>query len=63
MNKPLTQNVFKDAPEWVKSASVDSDGEAQGHEVDEVAYWKPIQTPRGLIYGKYVCQSRKRIQR
>ena len=55
MNKPLTQNVFKDAPEWVKSASVDSDGEAWGHEVDEVAYWKPIQTPRGLIYGKYVC--------
>ena len=25
------------------------------YEVDEVAYWKPIQTPRGLIYGKYVC--------
>ena len=26
----LTQEVFKDAPEWVKSASVDSDGEAWG---------------------------------
>ena len=35
MNKPLTQEVFKDAPEWVKSASVDSDGEAWGHEVDK----------------------------
>ncbi len=34
MNKTLTQEVFKDAPEWVKSASVDSDGEAWGHEVD-----------------------------
>ena len=28
MNKPLTQEVFKDAPEWVKSVAVDSDGEA-----------------------------------
>ena len=28
MNKPLTQEVFKDAPEWVKSASVDSEVEA-----------------------------------
>jgi hypothetical protein len=35
MNKILTQEVFKDAPEWVKSASVDSDGEAWGHEVDK----------------------------
>ena len=30
MTKTLTQDVFKDAPEWVKSASVDSDGEAWG---------------------------------
>ena len=28
MNKPLTQEAFKDAPEWVKSVAVDSDGEA-----------------------------------
>ena len=35
MNKPLTQEAFKDAPEWVKSASVDSDGKAWGHEVDK----------------------------
>ena len=35
MNKILTQEAFKDAPEWVKSASVDSDGEACGHEVDK----------------------------
>ena len=30
MNKPLTQEAFKDAPEWVKSASVDSDGDKLG---------------------------------
>ena len=35
MIKTLTQDVFKDAPEWVKSASVDSDGEAWGHELTE----------------------------
>ena len=35
MNKPLTQEVFKDVPEWVKSVAVDSDGEAWGHEVDK----------------------------
>ena len=35
MNKILTQDVFKDAPEWVKSASVDSDGEAWGYEVNK----------------------------
>ena len=35
MTKTLTQEVFKDAPEWIKSASVDSDGEAWGHEVDK----------------------------
>ena len=28
MNKPLTQEVFKDAPEWVKSVAVDSEVEA-----------------------------------
>ena len=27
MTKTLTQDVFKDTPEWVKSASVDSDGD------------------------------------
>ena len=26
MNKILTQEVFKDVPEWVKSVAVDSDG-------------------------------------
>ena len=35
MNKPLTQEVFKDAPEWVKSVAVDSDGEAWGYEVNK----------------------------
>lgn len=26
MTKTLTQDVFKDAPDWVRSASIDSDG-------------------------------------
>ena len=26
MTKTLTQDVFKDAPDWVKSAAVDEDG-------------------------------------
>lgn len=35
MSKTLTQEVFKDVPEWVKSVAVDSDGEAWGHEVNK----------------------------
>ena len=35
MTKTLTQEVFKDAPEWVKSVAVDSDGEAWGREVNK----------------------------
>ena len=35
MTKLLTQEVFKDVPEWVKSVAVDSDGKAWGHEVDK----------------------------
>ena len=31
----LTQEVFKDAPKWVKSVAVDSDGEAWGYEVNK----------------------------
>ena len=31
--KTLTQDVFKDAPEWVRSAAVDEDGEAMFYEV------------------------------
>lgn len=34
MTKNLTQDVFKDAPDWVKSAAVDDDGGAWGHEVN-----------------------------
>lgn len=30
--KKLTQDVFKDAPDWVRSASVDSDGALLLHE-------------------------------
>lgn len=30
--KQLTQDVFKDAPEWVRSASIDSDGALLLHE-------------------------------
>ena len=32
MTKTLTQDVFKDAPDWVKSAAVDQDGDAWGYE-------------------------------
>ena len=35
MAKLLTQDVFKDAHEWVKSVAVDSDGKAWGHEVNK----------------------------
>ena len=31
MNKSLTQEVFKYAPEWVKSASVDIEGDLHFH--------------------------------
>ena len=44
MTKTLTQEVFKDVPEWVKSVAVDSDGEAWGHEVN-----KDMLLP--LLYG------------
>ena len=44
MTKTLTQEVFKDVPEWVKSASVDSDGSVWGHEVN-----KDMLLP--LLYG------------
>ena len=30
MTKTLTQDVFKGAPDWVKSAAVDEDGYAWG---------------------------------
>lgn len=33
MTKTLTQDVFKDAPDWVRSAAVDEDGEAMFYEV------------------------------
>ena len=32
--KQLTQDVFKDAPDWVRSAAVDEDGYAWGYAVD-----------------------------
>lgn len=35
MTKTLTQDVFKDAPEWVRSAAIDSDGEAYFYEVSK----------------------------
>lgn len=31
MAKQLTQDIFKDAPDWVRSAAVDSDGRAWGY--------------------------------
>ena len=31
MTKQLTQDVFKDAPDWVRSAAVDDDGQAWGY--------------------------------
>ena len=31
MTKTLTQGVFKDAPEWVKSASIDIEGDLYFH--------------------------------
>ena len=35
MTKTSTQEVFKDAPEWVKSVAIDSDSNAWGHEVNK----------------------------
>ena len=34
MTKTLTQDVFKDAPDWVMSAAVDDDGYVWGYAVD-----------------------------
>ena len=34
MTKTLTQDVFKGAPDWVRSAAVDEDGYAWGYAVD-----------------------------
>ena len=31
MTKTLTQDIFKGAPEWVRSAAVDQDGDAWGY--------------------------------
>ena len=33
MTKALTQEIFKGAPDWVKSAAVDDDGEVMFYEV------------------------------
>ena len=32
MTKTLSQAAFKGAPDWVRSAAVDQDGDAQGYE-------------------------------
>lgn len=32
MSEKLTQDIFKDAPAWVKSAAVDKDGSLYGYE-------------------------------
>ena len=34
MSKTLTQDVFKGAPDWVRSAAVDDDGYVWGYAVD-----------------------------
>ena len=34
MTKTLTQDVFKGAPDWVRSAAVDDDGYVWGYAVD-----------------------------
>lgn len=41
--KKLTQAIFKDAPDWVQSAAVDSDGEAYWYSIKKSAL---ILSPR-----------------
>lgn len=44
--KKLTQDVFKDAPEWVRSAAVDKNGDA---------YW--YSTDKSMLYaGRFFHQ-------
>lgn len=35
MTKTLTQDVFKGAPEWVRSAAVDKDGDAYWYSMEK----------------------------
>lgn len=38
----LTQDIFKDAPDWVKSAAVDADGDAYFYDVDKSKLTKGV---------------------
>ena len=56
--KKLTQAVFKDAPDWAKSAAVDENGNGFYHNI-EVAKLKNDggqHWPNNHFdYGKYIC--------
>ncbi|MGM8939861.1 hypothetical protein ACS8E2_14345, partial [Psychrobacter glaciei] len=45
--KQLTQDIFKDAPDWVKSASIQADGLATLHNVtkDKLKVWLDVPFP------------------
>lgn len=53
MIKTLTQDVFKDAPDWVRSAAVDSDGYAWGYEHKASDLY---------VYNDYVFRSEKHMR-
>ena len=56
MTKTLTQDVFKGAPEWVRSAAVDEDGYAWCYAVDTLFLSIDDNGDKWIAnFGKSVC--------
>jgi len=49
--KQLTQAIFKDAPDWVKSAATDEDGKVFGYECE--VYWLGFEEDAGYWFSRH----------